>query len=194
MQIDKRYGVIIADPPWLYRNGGNGAADAHYPTMSIDRLCSLPVSQFAAENSVLLLWTTWPQLSDAICKLVPAWGFEYVTGFPWVKVYDPPMCDLFGDFVAFPTWGTGAWVRGCSEPILICRRGNAKAPEVSWLGIISERMMHSRKPESLHEYAETLPGPYLELFARRKRLGWDAWGDEVQSDISIFTPEATNHA
>ena len=29
------------------------------------------------------------------------------------------------------------------------------------------------------------PGPYLELFARRKRLGWDVWGNEVESDLVL---------
>jgi N6-adenosine-specific RNA methylase IME4 len=58
-----------------------------------------------------------------------AWGFEPVTGMPWIKTYDPPTIDLFGELRYRPTWGMGAWVRGCSEPILIGKRGNAKPPE-----------------------------------------------------------------
>jgi len=181
---EKRYGVILADPPWDYRNGGNGRARAHYPLMTVPEICQLPVGALSLPDAVLIMWTTWPQLGGAL-QVVSAWGFEYVTGFPWVKVYDPPMVDLFGDFRAKPTWGTGAWVRGCSEPILIGRRGNARPPEKNWMGLVGKRFEHSKKPDNMHEYAESLPGPYLELFARRTRPGWDVWGNEVVSTMQV---------
>lgn len=179
----KKYGVILADPPWDYRNGGNGRAKAHYPLMTIDELCELPISDLAQNDAVLVMWVTWPQVEGAT-KVIKAWGFEYVTGFPWIKTYDPPMVDMFGNFRAKPTWGTGAWVRGCSEPIFICKRGNAKPPEAHWMGLVSKRFEHSKKPKHIHEYAMSFPGPYLELFARRPYPGWDVWGNEVQSDIT----------
>lgn len=179
-----KYGVILADPPWDYRNGGNGRAAAHYPLMTIGALCALPVADLAADDAILLMWTTWPQVVGAV-KVVEAWGFEYISGFPWVKVYDPPFVDMFGEFLAHPTWGTGSWVRGCSEPVFICKRGNAKPPETNWMGLISQRMAHSRKPNCLHEYAESFPGPYLELFARRPYPGWDSWGNQVDSTIEL---------
>lgn len=180
-----QYGVILADPPWSYRNGGNGRARAHYSTMTIEDIRALPISDLAKPDAVLLMWCTWPQLKDGL-SVIDAWGFDYISGFPWVKVYDPPFVDLLGDFIARPTWGTGSWVRGCSEPLLIAKRGKAKPPEANWMGLISQRMAHSRKPDSVHQYAESFPGPYLELFARRPMADWDVWGNQAPDSISLL--------
>lgn len=179
-----KYRVILADPPWDYRNGGNGRAAAHYDLMTVDQICELPIKNLAHDDAVLMMWATWPQVEGAM-RVIKAWGFEYITGFPWVKLYDVPMCDMFGEFIAHPTWGTGSWVRGCSEPIFIAKRGNARPPEQNWMGLLSKRMQHSRKPDSLHQYAESFPGPYLELFARRQRAGWDVFGNEVANSIEL---------
>src|SRR5262245_504352 len=188
-----RYGVILADPPWSYRNEGerlNGTARGHYNTMSVDELCRLKVSELCLPDCVLLLWATWSQLECAIV-VGTAWGFDYVTGFPWIKTKEPPFCDLFGEIIVKPAYGTGFWVRGCSELILIFKRGNPSPPkEFAWLGLISQRIKHSRKPDDVYAYAESLPGPYLELFARRKRKNWDSWGNEIQNDIELSTSTA----
>jgi N6-adenosine-specific RNA methylase IME4 len=185
----KKYGVILADPPWDYRNGGNGRARAHYPLMNIVEICALPVSGLAHDSTVLILWATWPQTGGAM-RVINAWGFEFVTGFPWVKLYDPPFVDLWGNYLIRPTWGTGAWVRGCSEPVFIAKRPQATPPpDLNWMGLICERMAHSRKPDDIHECAETFPGPYLELFCRRPRPGWDVWGNEVDSTLSLAAIE-----
>ena len=49
--------------------------------------------------------------------------------------------------------------------------------------IVSPRRDHSRKPDEAYERIEALvDGPYLEMFARHRRPGWDAWGDEVLAD------------
>lgn len=180
----KRYRVILADPPWSYRNGGNGAAKNHYSTMTNHQLHALPVHRLADANAVLLMWATWPQLSVAT-KLGRHWGFHYVTGFPWVKVQRHPVVDVMGDLEARPVFGTGMWIRGCSEPMLIFRRGRVSPPKQSWLGLISRRFEHSRKPDDIYQYAESMEGPYLELFARRRRAGWDVFGDEVEESISL---------
>ena len=180
----RTYGVILADPPWAYRNGGNGAAVNHYPTMSTEAICTLaidgvPVGDLAKPDSVLLLWGTWPLLPDAL-QVVCAWGFEYVTGFPWVKLAEAPFVDLYGEHViGSPTYGTGYWARGCSEFVFVARRGKPQTPTLPFLGLLSERFQHSRKPENLHQYAEALQGPHLELFARRPRAGWETWGNEL---------------
>jgi N6-adenosine-specific RNA methylase IME4 len=152
--------------------------------MTVDEICALNVESVADDDAVLLLWSTWPQVVGAM-RVIESWGFEYVTGFPWVKLYEPPVTDLFGEHKIRPTWGTGAWVRGCSEPIFICRRGNASPPEAHFMGLISARMQHSRKPEDIYEYAEAFPGPYLEMFARRRRDGWDAFGNEIPGTIEL---------
>jgi N6-adenosine-specific RNA methylase IME4 len=117
-----------------------------------------------------------------------AWGFDYMTGLPWVKIKGVPQVDLFGELRIRSSWGIGYWFRGVTEPILIGKRGNAKPPATDWAGILCERMEHSRKPENIHHYAMSLPGPYLELFARRPYPGWDVWGDQVVGSIAL-TPK-----
>ena len=174
-----RYGVILADPPWSYRNAGcRGCASDQYPVMADGDICSLPVATIAAADCVLLLWATWPKLAEALA-VVNAWGFCYVTGFPWVKVTDVHRT-LWGDVSVSVPFGVGFWARGTSEPLLIGRRGQAKAPDRDFVGLLCPNVRHSRKPENVYEYAEALPGPYVELFARRPRDGWDVWGNEVE--------------
>lgn len=188
-----RYGVVVADPAWRYGNVGvNGAAEGHYladdatgrSTMSLDEIRALPVAALAADDAIMFLWTTWPLLEDAF-SVVRAWDFEYVTGLPWIKIDGIPSIDLWGELSITPQYGTGWWTRGCSEPLLICRRGSPKSPRTDLVGLLSENFGHSRKPENVYHIAELLPGPYLELFARRRRDGWDAWGNQIPNGIEM---------
>jgi N6-adenosine-specific RNA methylase IME4 len=186
----KKYGVIVADPAWRYSQAGvRGSAENEYTTMTAAEVCALPVEQLAADNCILLLWGTWPLLPDAL-RVMHAWGFDYVTGFPWVKIEGEPSFTLWGELDVKPQYGIGFWVRGCSEFVFIGRRGSVSPPVEGFVGLLSENFGHSRKPESLHHYAETLSGPYLELFARRRREGWDAWGNQVPDAITMPTTEA----
>jgi len=169
-----RYGVVVADPPWSYQQWSerkNGAAKSAYNLLDTSDLMAMPVAQLAQANSVLLLWGTWPKLPDAV-QVMQAWGFEYVTGFPWVKLTPS------GDGIHY---GIGFWVRGCSEFVFIGRRGEVSPPRLDGiLGLIAPNLHHSRKPDDVHDIAETLPGPYLKLFARRSRLGWTSFGNEIE--------------
>jgi len=182
----KQYGVILADPPWDYAvSHRRGAANNHYTTMGMDELAALPISDLAAPNAVLLLWATWPKLFEGIQSVIESWGFAYVTGFPWIKVTEITRGLFDGQLWIKPQWGTGYWVRGASELVLICKRGSPNFPTNPPIGLLCERVVHSSKPGDLHDYAELFPGPYLELFARRARPGWDVWGNEVHSDIEM---------
>ena len=186
-----RYNIILADPPWDYRNGGNGRARAHYPTMPAHQILSLPVGDLAAPDCVLLLWATWPQISGAV-DCIRAWGFEQVTGLPWIKIHKSrnPVFDknrVSGPGAATPALGTGYWVRGCSEPLLIARRGRPEPPAMrgeTWLGLLGPRLEHSRKPADVYQLAESWPEPRIELFARRARAGWDVWGNQAPGSIT----------
>lgn len=183
---DKRYGVIVADPPWRYANTAvQGNVDAQYPTLSVDEICALPVRELAADDSVLLLWVTWPQLREGL-RVVEAWGFEYVTGFPWVKIIGHPSQNLWGEIEVRSQYGVGFWIRGCTEALLIARRGHVSPPSGAGLvGLLSPNLHHSRKPENIYHLAEQLPGPYVELFARRARRGWDNWGNEIETEVRL---------
>lgn len=188
------YHVILADPPWSYSNSGTrGAALNEYKTMTIDDICALPVQTVAADDCILLLWATNPLIPEAL-KVCNAWGFKYVTSFPWVKLSSPPQINFFGEWNYKPNYGVGFWVRGCSEHVFICKRGKVSPPSNDFVGILSENFFHSRKPENIYEYAESMSGPYLEMFARRQRKGWDVFGNEVEGSIRLLTPRAVDVA
>jgi N6-adenosine-specific RNA methylase IME4 len=143
--------------------------------MKTRELCELPVKELGTDSTILLLWATNPCLPDAF-KVIEAWGFKYKTAMAWVKLADErPNSDILK-----LAYGTGFWARGCFEQILVCTRKKSKAPRSSYLGILANRMNHSRKPECLHEYAESIAqGPFLEMFAREYREGWVQWGNEI---------------
>lgn len=178
-----RYGVIVADPPWPYRQSKSlkGGVNKHYVTMTDDDIVNMPVKSLAMSNSILLLWGTWPKLPAAV-RVMESWGFNYLTGFPWIKTTKNGAVQS----------GIGFWVRGCSEFVFIGRRGEVRAPEAGsrFAGLLSPNLGHSMKPESIYDIAETLPGPYLEIFARRSRAGWHSFGNEVEDVTTgvIHTP------
>ncbi|MDW8342317.1 MAG: MT-A70 family methyltransferase [Geminicoccaceae bacterium] len=171
-----RYRVLYADPPWTFATwsvkGKGRSAEAHYDCMSLEELKKLPVAEWAADDAVLLLWTTDPLLEKAF-ELIRAWGFTYKTvGFYWVKQNRSGK----GFFT-----GLGFWTRANPEQCLLATRGRPKrkATDVPKL-VVAPRREHSRKPDAIYELIERLAeGPYLELFARSTRPGWDAWGAEV---------------
>ena len=133
----RKYGVIIADPPWGYQNWSErkqGAAAAEYPTLTVSQLCALPVSELAAKDCVLLLWGTWPKLNEACLPVMRAWGFRYTTGFPWVKITEVGS-SLWGGIEIGVQYGVGFWARGCTELVLIGKRGKASPPPNGFIGL-----------------------------------------------------------
>jgi N6-adenosine-specific RNA methylase IME4 len=175
-----QYRVIVADPPWSYQlysgNGAEKSADEHYSCMEIEDIGALPVSHLAAGNCALVLWATWPLLPEAL-RVMGGWGFRYRTGGAWHKKTKT------GTKTAF---GTGYILRSASEPFLLGVLGEPKTLSRSERNLIeAPTREHSRKPDELFHMLERLfPGPRLELFARQRRPGWDAWGNEVDR----FTP------
>ena len=86
-----KYSVIYADPPWSYENSGfDQSAAAHYPTMTIEELCAMPVADLADEPCALYMWATVPLLPDAL-RVLEAWGFEYKSHRVWIKNRAPGM-------------------------------------------------------------------------------------------------------
>ena len=176
---NKKYSIIYADPPWRYNiKRGRGTAESHYPTMSIEEICALPVAEIAAADCALFLWGTFPQLKAAL-QVVESWGFSYKTlAFLWLKQNRKS-----------DTWfyGMGFWTRSNAEVCLLATRGH---PKRQCAGIhqfvISRIEAHSKKPAIVRNKIVQLLGdqPRIELFARQKTPGWDVWGNEVESDIS----------
>ena len=186
------YAAILADPPWRFRTwdnrtaiprtrstGTNVSAASHYSTMPIEEICALPVGEIAATDCSLFLWMTWPQLEDALA-LIKAWGFTFKTAaFVWTKAHAGQV-ELFQDDLE-GLLGMGYWTRANTEACLLATRGRPKRINADVRqAIIEPRREHSRKPDCVHGRIERLvAGPYLELFARSRRPGWDAFGNEV---------------
>lgn len=174
----KRYGAILADPPWRFKTwspkGRDRCPDSkHYPTMDTNDIQRMNVGKMAADDCVLFLWATWPMLQDALA-VIDAWGFKYKTcGFAWTKIGRLPTGLLWQ--------GTGYWTRANTEVCLLATRGHPKRKQRDVLqAILEPRREHSRKPDCVYERIERLiDGPYLELFARQRRAGWSVWGNET---------------
>lgn len=170
----QKYAIIYADPPWSYRNKGTrAAADRHYSTMSIEDIKALPVANITSEDCVLFLWATFPMLREAL-ETIEAWGFEYKTlAFCWVKRNRSGK----GWF-----WGLGNWARSNPEICLLAVKGRPQRVSAAVHSLIEAPVgKHSEKPKEVRERIVKLIGDVqrIELFAREKVTGWDAWGDEV---------------
>lgn len=181
---NKKYSVIYADPPWNYLQKGaagkkQGYAAQHYKTMTTDDICALPVQQLAGCGCLLFMWATFPTLPDAL-RVMEAWGFTYKTAaFVWVKKYK---CGK--NFV-----GMGAYTRANAEICLLgvsygfCAKKQIKSHSVQQV-IEAPIQAHSVKPEETRRRIVELLGdvPRIELFARQRAPGWDAWGNEIEME------------
>lgn len=174
---DKKYKVIYADPPWSYDNKVlgrdlNAGADFHYKTMPLEDIKALPIERIKDKDCCLFLWAVNPQMPEA-CEVMKAWGFKYKTMLTWYK--------LPGHATQA---GLGYWFRGYTEHLLFGIRGEVPAFKLQKSNIIRESIReHSRKPDSFRRLIECATEglePKIELFARMKPFGWDAWGNEVE--------------
>lgn len=166
-----RYRTIVADPPWHYPKGHPARQHLKdpYATMTLGELCELPVTDWADQSAHLYLWTTNEHLRYAF-SVVGAWGFTFKTVLVWCK----------------PNIGMGGLFRASHELVLVGERGKGdlKRRDVGtwhvWPQPYGPRgKTNSAKPDAFFDLVESVShGPYLELFARSARMGWDQWGDE----------------
>lgn len=170
-----KYKTIYADPPWWEVGGGRicRGAQKHYPLMKTDEICALPVREWTEDNAHLYLWVTNNHLRDGF-KVIEAWGFRYVTMITWAK-------DRFG---------IGQYFRGQTEHCMFAVRGVLpyKVADVDGVQkrqqgttlVVAPRGEHSSKPAAMRGMIEKVSyGPFLEMFARDRVFGWDAWGNQV---------------
>jgi N6-adenosine-specific RNA methylase IME4 len=183
-----RYRTIVADPPWAYPEGFASDKDAPhrrdrergarsdgfvrtalpYDAMGVDAIEAIPVSDLADSDARLFLWATSRYLPAAL-RVLGRWGFDYRQTIVWDK--RPNVNPLAGGVAAI-----------AAEFLLVGARGNpgllSRWPS-SVITARKPRAVHSVKPEVFLDVVEAVsPGPYIELFARRARFGWDYWGDE----------------
>ncbi|MEL6269279.1 MAG: MT-A70 family methyltransferase [Chloroflexota bacterium] len=186
------FSTILADPPWQFQNKTGKVAPEHkrlarYPTLTLDKIKEIPVASVAADKSHLYLWVPNALLREGL-DVMEAWGFEYKTNIIWHKIRKDGGPD---------GRGVGFYFRDTTEIILFGVRGKLRtlAPGRRQVNIIKTRKReHSRKPDELYDVIEDCsPGPYLELFARGQRPGWQQWGNEAE-DYEITWDTYSNHS
>lgn len=172
LATDVRYPIIYADPPWRYENppmgGTNRSIENHYPTMTLDEICAMPVADLATDDAMLYLWATAPKLAECM-KVIEAWGFEYRTNLVWDK----------------EVIGMGYHARNQHEILLVAKRGSIPPPEAGKQpsSVHRERRAeHSAKPDFYYEMIEAAYPqlPKIELFCRSPRDGWSVWGNQSE--------------
>jgi N6-adenosine-specific RNA methylase IME4 len=180
------YDILYADPPWDYgaertqHNGkggkATGSASGHYDVMTVKDLARLDVNSIAKPDALLFMWTSSPHLDQAI-DLMTAWGFKYVTvGFVWDKQRVNP----------------GYYTMSQCELCLIGKKGKIPVPRGARnvrQFVSSLRTEHSEKPAEVRDrIAVMFPTQRkVELFARTRTEGWDSWGNEIETNVTIPT-------
>jgi N6-adenosine-specific RNA methylase IME4 len=184
----RRFGAILADPPWQFQNKTGKVAPEHrrlsrYATLTLTEIMALPVAEIAAETSHLYLWTPNALLPEAL-GVMKAWGFAYKTNLVWHKIRKDGGPD---------GRGVGFYFRNVTELLLFGVRGkNARTlppgrRQVNYLA--TRKREHSRKPDEQYGLIEACsPGPFAELFARGVREGWDCWGNEANDGYEPTWP------
>lgn len=188
------YQTIVADPPWPYTSPGDHlrASPEHRPNswnsplagpgsrkrygaMSIMELIALDPP--SADDAHLYLWTTNAFMVEAH-EVARAWGFRPVTIITWVKMKNDD---------DEPSMRTGYYFRGATEHCIFAVRGSLRLKRRDLpTAFLWPRFGHSVKPDAFFDMVESAsPGPYLELFARRQRLGWDTWGNEALCHVEV---------
>jgi len=177
-RVQGQFGTILADPPWRFQNRTGKVAPEHqrllrYPTLDFDEMYQLPVSALAAKKSHLYLWVPNALLAEGL-ETMRQWGFTYKTNIVWYKIRKDGGPD---------GRGVGFYFRNVTEVVLFGVRGSMRTLAAGRRQVNlfrTRKREHSRKPDELYDIIESCsPGPYLELFARHYRPGWNQWGNEV---------------
>ena len=171
-----KFHSLSVDPPWSRSQTGAYGAVKHYDLMSLERIKAMPVSDLAAEDAALWLWSTNGNIEDAL-EVIKTWGFTYRTYFVWAK----------------PSLGLGQTLRNCTEICLLATRGKIKPKVHNQMNFgYMPNGKHSEKPREMTSVFERMyPGPYLELFCRRRPASaekWYCWGNETEGGADLYIP------
>jgi N6-adenosine-specific RNA methylase IME4 len=170
-----KYRTVVADPSWRYGSqhgsAARGHARNHYNTMNLHEIMGLPVREWCEDDAHLWLWGVNQLMHEAL-DVVRAWGFAPMTIVTWCKKQP----------------GVGYYLRNNTEHCIFATRGQPMVPEhkptSTWY--VWPRGAHSAKPDGFYDLVEQVsPGPYVEMFARRARFGWDYWGDQSLGTASL---------
>jgi N6-adenosine-specific RNA methylase IME4 len=178
-KLNKKFKVILADPPWDVSQKGRYGASRHYDTMTIQEICAMgeAIRSIAADDCWLLLWVTNKVDHEHAKQVLAAWGFDYRSKMTWFKCKNN---------------GLGKPWRNSTEQLILASRGNP--PYVfrnQATHLFAPTQDHSHKPEELYAVIDRFigdtvkDGEKIELFARRPQHGWSVWGKEADSDITL---------
>lgn len=191
---DKKFGTILADPPWRFVNRTGKVAPEHrrlsrYNTLTVSEIAALPVVDHLADVAHCYLWVPNALLPDGL-RVLEAWGFDYKTNLVWHKIRKDGGSD---------GRGVGFYFRNVTEVVLFGVRGkNARTldPGRTQVNLFSSRKReHSRKPDELYEIIENCSrGPYLELFSRGVRNNWTVWGDQADTKYEPDWPTYSHNS
>lgn len=193
-----KFATVMADPPWRFQNRTGKIAPEHkrlarYPTMELNEICDLPVSQHLEARAHCYLWVPNALLPEGL-QVLKAWGFEYKSNIVWQKVRKDGGPD---------GRGVGFYFRNVTEILLFGVRGKdvrTLGPGRSQVNFIEgkepdgdilkmRKREHSRKPDEQYSIIESCSwGPFLELFGRGKRKGWTVWGNQADDDYKPSWP------
>jgi N6-adenosine-specific RNA methylase IME4 len=189
----RRFGTIMADPPWQFQNRTGKMAPEHkrlsrYSTMTLHQIKALPVVHAAAPVCHLYLWVPNALLPEGL-EVMKSWGFQYKSNIVWHKIRKDGGSD---------GRGVGFYFRNVTEIILFGIRGkNARTlqPGRTQVNYMSSRKReHSRKPDEQYKLIEECShGPFLELFARGGRPNWATWGNQAEEYKPTWTTYS-NHS
>ena len=179
------YATILADPPWQFQNRTGKMAPEHkrlsrYSTMTFEEILELPVGRLSAAKSHLYLWVPNALIAEGL-EVMKRWGFTYKSNIVWHKIRKDGGSD---------GRGVGFYFRNVTELVLFGVKGSMRTlrpgrTQVNYLA--TRKREHSRKPDEFYDVVESCsPGPYLEMFARFKRAGWDQWGNEDVEANSVL--------
>jgi N6-adenosine-specific RNA methylase IME4 len=168
----RRYRVLVADPPWQFGDklpGKSRGAEKNYSVLTLEQIKNYPIPEMF-DDALLLLWRVSSQVEEAY-SVARAWGFVPKSEIVWRK-------KTKNGLVHF---GMGRYVRAAHETCIVATRGHFKPRNLSQRSIFDAPTgIHSEKPQAFYDIVETLSGgPYAELFARKPRIGWTQWGDEL---------------
>jgi N6-adenosine-specific RNA methylase IME4 len=183
LKMPERFGVILADPSWLYNEGTttpDRRIDNHYPPMTLAEICKLPVRELGLDDSILFLWIPSPLILEAAPPVLEAWGYDYKSQWIWNKVGKRKRNGEIGGYR-----GTGHWAIVEHEHVLICPRGDVPTPATNarFRSVFDAPVgKHSEKPPEVHRRIEAMypKATKIELFAREARKGWKVWGNQAK--------------
>lgn len=190
--VTGKYGTILADPPWRFANRTGKMAPEHrrlsrYGTMTVDEICAMPVRSAVSDKCHLYLWVPNALIAEGLA-VMKAWGFTYKSNIVWYKVRKDGGPD---------GRGVGFYFRNVTEILLFGIHGRMRtlAPGRRQVNIIvSQKREHSRKPDEQYQIIESCsPGPFLEMFSRGRRKGWDVWGNQTEEYMPSW-PTYANHS